>query len=238
MPSVDAVSLPDHLVPGQLRGKTAVVIDVLRATTTIVEALRCGARTVVPVASVDGARMVAHDRPESILCGERGGLKPDGFVLGNSPLEYHSEVVSGHDCVLTTTNGTRALHMVSEADEVLVGSIINADAVCSWLRKDQRDVVLVCSGTDGCVSFEDCLGAGVIIDRLGFQATDGAVMMLHAMQGAVDRFGGLRFAVESSYHAKRLIDLGFGNDVAFACEAAPSSVVPVFDSGIGEIRAD
>jgi 2-phosphosulfolactate phosphatase len=235
---IDAVTLPDHLVYDQLAGKIAVVIDVLRATTTIVEALGHGARSVVPVASVDGARVMVHDRGGALLCGERGGVKPDGFSLGNSPLEYSADLVEGLDCVLTTTNGTRALHMAVRADEVLVGAITNADAVCDWIRDDGRDVVLVCSGTDGRVSFEDCLGAGVIVDRLGYQASDNAAMMFHAMEGATARFGGLRYAVESSFHAKRLIEMGFGDDVAFACQIGTSSIVPVFDSGIGEILAD
>ena len=238
MPRIDAVVLPDYLVDDQLRGRIAVVIDVLRATTTIVEALGHGARCVVPVASVDGARVMAHDRDGALLCGERGGVKPEGFSLGNSPLEYTGDVVGGLDCVLTTTNGTRALHLATQADEVLVGAITNVDAVCDWIRADGRDVVLVCSGTDGRVSFEDCLGAGLIVDRLGFVASDSAAMMFHAMEGAIERFGGLRYAVESSFHAKRLIELGFEDDVAFACQTGTSSVVPMFDSGVGEILAD
>ena len=238
MPTIDAVALPDHLVADQLSGKIAVVIDVLRATTTIVEALGNGARCMVPVASVDGARVIAHDRANSILCGERGGVKPNGFQLGNSPLEYGRDVVRGMDCVLTTTNGTRALHMATEADEVLIGAITNVDALCDWIKRDGRDVVLLCSGTDKRVSFEDCLGAGLIVDRLGYSSTDNAAMMFHAMEGAVERFGGLRYAAESSFHAKRLIGMGFGDDVALACEAGKSSIVPLFDSVVGEIIAD
>ena len=238
MPTLDAVALPDHLVADQLRGKIAVVIDILRATTTIVEALNNGASCVVPVASVDGARVIAHDREDALLCGERGGVRPDGFSLGNSPLEYEPSVINGRVCVLTTTNGTRALHMATAADEVLVGAITNVEALCDWIRRDGRDVVLVCSGTDGRVSFEDCLGAGLIVDRLGYSSSDNAAMMFHAMEGAAERFGGLRYAVESSFHAKRLIGMGFGVDVAFACEAGKSSIVPVFDSVVGEIIAD
>ncbi len=238
MSKIDAVALPDHLVDDQLCGKIAVVIDVLRATTTIVEALGNGARCVVPVGSVDGARMMAHDREGALLCGERGGVKPDGFSLGNSPLDYSPCVVGGLDCVLTTTNGTRALHLATDGDEVLVGAITNANALCDWIRRDGRDAVLVCSGTDGGVSFEDCLGAGLIVDRLGYQASDSAAMMFHAMEGAVERFGDLRYAIESSFHAKRLIELGFEDDVTFACEVGVSSLVPVFDSAIGEIQAD
>lgn len=238
MPTIDAFALPDYLDTDQLSGKLAVVIDVLRATTTIIEALDHGARCVVPIASVDGARIVAHDRDGALLCGERSGVKPEGFQLGNSPFEYTAEAVGGFDCVLTTTNGTRALHMSNCADEVLVGAITNVDALCAWIQSDGRDVVLVCSGTDGRVSFEDCLGAGLMVERLGYSATDSAAMMFHAMEGAVERFGGLRYAVESSFHAKRLIEMGFGDDVVFACEAGKSSIVGVFDSVIGEIVAD
>ncbi len=238
MPTIDAVALPDHLMSNQLNGKIAVVIDILRATTTIVEALGNGARCIVPVASVDGARVLSHKRANSILCGERSGIKPDGFTLGNSPLEYDPQTILEKDCVLTTTNGTRAIHMADAADEVLIGSVSNVDALCSCIRDDGRDVVLICSGTDGMVSFEDCLGAGLIIDRLSYAATDNAAMMYHAMEGASIRFGGFRFAVESSFHAKRLIEMGFGKDVEHACQMGISSVVPVFDSVIGEIVTD
>jgi len=238
MPKIDAVGLPDLLCQEQLEERVAVVIDVLRASTTIGHALENGARCVVPVASVDGAKAIAHDRKSSLLCGERGGVRPQGFVLGNSPFEYNNERVGGKDCVFTTTNGTRALGMVDAAASVVVGSIRNIDAVCDWIRLSGRSVVIVCSGTDGQVSLEDCLCGGMFVDRLGYSASDGASMMYHAMKHAQEVFGSTRFAVESSFHAKRLIDLGFGHDVAFACETAKSSVVPIFDSGIGEIVAD
>lgn len=238
MPKIDAVGLPDMLHDDQLEGRVAVVIDVLRASTTIGQALENGARCVVPVASIDGAKATAQIRENALLCGERGGVRPDGYQLGNSPLEYTSEIVAGKDCVLTTTNGTRAMGMVEGAESVIVGSIRNIDAVCDWIRSSERSVVIVCSGTDGRVSLEDCLCGGMIVDRLGFSASDGALMMFHAMKHAEGVFGSTRFAVESSFHAKRLIDLGFGHDVAFACETGKSSVVPIFDSGIGEIVAD
>ena len=238
MPKIDAVGLPDMLCTQQLEDRVVVVIDVLRASTTIGHALESGARCVVPVASVDGAKVIAHDRTSSLLCGERGGVRPEGFVLGNSPFEYTNEIVSGKDCVFTSTNGTRALGMVDAAASVVVGSIRNIGAVCDWIRTSGRSVVIVCSGTDGQVSLEDCLCGGMFVNQLGFAASDGASMMYHAMKHAQEVFGSIRFAVESSFHAKRLIDLGFGRDVAFACENAKSSVVPIFDSGIGEIFLD
>ena len=236
MPRVEAVALPDHLTVDQLRGKIAIVIDVLRATTTIVEALSHGARSVVAVASVDAARMISHDRPGSLLCGERGGIKPDGFALGNSPFEYTREHIVGVDCVLTTTNGTRALHMSQAAETILIGSVTNLDSLCLYVRSLDQDVVLVCSGTDRMVSLEDCLCAGLIVDRLGFDADDSAQLLLHAMRGAIKEYGGLEGAIRSSYHAQRLIDLGFENDVLYSSRDSISDIVPVFDPALGEIQ--
>jgi len=238
MPKIDAVGLPDYLDDQQLNGRVAVVIDILRATTTIVHAMETGAKNIIPVSSVDGARLLAQNTPGTILCGERGGIKPDGFILGNSPFEYTAQVIAGQSCVLTTTNGTRALRMSEVAEQVIVGSLRNLNALCDWLKADGRDVVLVCSGTDRRVSLEDCIGAGLIIDRLGYAATDSAALMYHAMHSAVNRFDGVRFAIESSSHAKRLINLGFAQDVQFACEIGVSLTVPLFDSGVGEIHLD
>lgn len=237
MPNIDAVVLPDMLTEKQLVGRVVVVIDVLRASTTMVQAIEQGARCIVPVVSVDGARMIAQDRAGAILCGERGGVRPDGFTLGNSPLEYTREIIEGKECVLSTTNGTRALGLVEKAEAVLIGSMRNLDAICSWIRSSGLDAMMVCSGTDGKVSFEDCFCAGLFVDRLGFHASDGAALMYHAATHAVDRMGSERFAVESSFHAKRLIQLGFEADVAFASEMSVSSVVPILDQAVGEIHA-
>jgi len=236
MPTVDCVALPEHLSDGQLVGKIAVVIDILRATTTIVEMLTHGASCVVPVASVDGARIIAQDRPDALLCGERSGTPPEGFHCGNSPLEYTPELMAGKACVISTTNGTRALHMCDHAHRVLIGSITNTQSLCAVLADDARDVALVCSGTDGQVSLEDCIGAGLIIEQLGYSATDNAALMMHAARGAIERFGGVRYAIESSFHSKRLIELGFGADVEFASRLDSRSMVPEFDPAIGEIH--
>jgi 2-phosphosulfolactate phosphatase len=236
MSTVEAVALPDHLHADQLRNKIAVVIDVLRATTTIVEAIGNGASCVVPVQSVDGARILAQDRDDALLCGERGGIRPEGFALGNSPCEYSNDTILNKACVLTTTNGTRALHMSEGAQDIVIGSITNVDALCDWISADGRDVVLVCSGTDQRASLEDCIGAGLVVDRLGYKADDSALMMLHTMKGCVDHFGGIRYAVESSFHAKRLIEMGFEHDVEFASRLSTNQVVPVFDAYTTEIH--
>ncbi len=237
MPKISAVALPDHLAEHQLKGCVAVVIDVLRATTTVAQALEHGAGRVLPVAWIDAARMIAHQRAGSVLCGERGGIRPEGFVLGNSPSEYHKSTIAGSDLVLTTTNGTRALHMCDAADEILTGSITNLDALCAYLATHDQDVVLVCSGTDRRVSLEDCLCAGLITQALeqSHSVDDAAHLMRHAAGGAIEACGGLQEAVASSFHAKRLYDLGFGADVVFASQRSITQTLPRFDALTGEI---
>jgi len=239
MPAVRVVALPDHLEADALSGAVAVVIDVLRATTTIAHALEHNASCVIPVASIDAARMIAHDRPGALLCGERGGIKPERFTLGNSPAEYTREAVGGRDLVLTTTNGTRALHMCERAQEILTASLTNLGGVADALTRRDRDAVLVCSGTDRRVSLEDCICAGLLVDALRESHTpdDSAMLAEHAARGAVARFGSLREAVASSFHAVRLVELGFGDDVAYSSQRSVCPLVPRFDPATGEIRA-
>jgi len=239
MPTIRAALLPDHLASFQLSGAVAVVIDVLRATTTISHALEHGALCILPVASIDSARMIAHDRTGTLLCGERGGIKPEGFSLGNSPAEYTLDSVGGRELVLTTTNGTRALHMCDDAHEILTASITNLDAIARELTRRENDIVLVCSGTDGRFSLEDGIAAGLLAEAIGSSHSldDSAAMMCDAAIGAIERCAGLEPAIASSYHAQRLIGLGFGDDVRFASQRSTCDIVPCFDAATGEIRA-
>lgn len=163
-----AVSLlPGHLPPNSLPGSTAVVIDVLRASTTIVHALAAGARAVVPCAELDEARRVAQELgpAERLLGGERGGLPIAGFDLGNSPGEYTRQRVANRLVIFTTTNGTRALAACRAARQVLVAAPVNAAAVIRRLSGEPR-VHLVCAGTDGRITREDVLFAGLLVVRL------------------------------------------------------------------------
>jgi 2-phosphosulfolactate phosphatase len=152
---------------GDVRGRTAVVVDTLRATTTIVAALMAGAREVVPVASAADAvgvvQRLGSDR--TLLCGERNSLRIEGFHLGNSPAEYTSGAVGGKTLVMTTTNGTAALLRAQQAERVLCGALVNARAVAEELvAGGERDAVIICAGTYGRFSIEDTLAAGAIIE--------------------------------------------------------------------------
>jgi len=147
---------------------------VLRASTTIVTALFHGALSVLPVLHVrDAKEAAAHGG--RLLGGERGGVRIEGFDLGNSPLEYTADRVRGRTVVITTTNGTAALHACRNAREILIGAIVNRTAVADAVRRLARDgdhVHLVCAGTDGAVSAEDVLAAGAILDAASAAGPD------------------------------------------------------------------
>jgi 2-phosphosulfolactate phosphatase len=164
---VEVHLLAQWLTPQQLRGGVAVVIDVLRATTTIVHALAAGCTAVLPEREVEAARHLARRcQPPALLGGERDGLAPEGFDLGNSPQEYTPQRCRGRQLVLTTTNGTQAIHAAASADCVLLAAFVNFSAVCERLLPETRPIHLVCAGTRGEVALEDTLLAGALVEAL------------------------------------------------------------------------
>lgn len=232
---LDVYLLPDLVEPAALAGKTVVVIDVLRATTTIVHALASGAREVVPCLEVDEARQVAARLGvAAVLGGERGGVAIAGFDVGNSPAEYTRERVSGKTVVFTTTNGTRAMQRCKLAGQVLLGAFVNFSAVCRELLGSDH-VALVCAGTDGHVTREDTLLAGAIVDDLArskkLQLNDQAQLAADAWQTAVrlmtDRPLGMM--LRESRGGRNLIDTGQENDIDLAAQMDRFDVVPELD---------
>lgn len=168
MRTVNAFLLPTLAEPERLCGQTVVVIDVLRATTTIAVALANGAARVVPCLEVEDARKaVAELRGEQALAGgERGGLPIPGFDLGNSPREFGPEIVAGKTIVFTTTNGTRAMQQCHLAARVLLAAFVNAGAVLKRLASEPS-ASIVCAGTRGEITREDTLLAGYLCHALG-----------------------------------------------------------------------
>jgi len=160
--------LPNECGSHDLSGTTAVIIDVLRASSTIATALRNGAVCVHPCATVDEARQGASSAPVEapLLGGERGGIRISGFDLGNSPADYTPHQVNGRRVIFTTTNGTRALLSARTAGTILIGSFVNLDAVAQSLISSNTPVHLVCAGTDGVVTGEDVLFAGCLLWHL------------------------------------------------------------------------
>ncbi|GAB6165680.1 2-phosphosulfolactate phosphatase family protein [Thermostilla marina] len=166
-PRIIVHSLPSLAEPSELSQGTVVVIDILRASTTIVYALEAGAEAVYPCRDLEDARRTAESLGDNVLLGgERKGLPPEGFDLGNSPGEYEADRVAGKRIVFTTTNGTLALSRCEKAERVLIGSFVNATAVYQALLTETKAIHLLCAGTDGDYSRDDTLFAGFLVDRL------------------------------------------------------------------------
>ena len=197
-----------------------VLVDILRATSTITAALGEEALLVKPVASVEEA-LLYRDQGY-LLAGERGGLPPEGFDLGNSPRE--AQLMARQKVVLTTTNGTKALAFVKRAKAVCAGSFLNLSAVARFCERFE-EVVVLCAGTEGELSLEDFLYAGFLGLRLAdFQAhNDAATISRRYAQGVKD----LKEEILAGKHAQRLIELGFRDDISFCVEIDRYQVIPV-----------
>jgi 2-phosphosulfolactate phosphatase len=221
--------LPSLAPPGRLAGGIAVVIDVLRATTTIVHALAAGCVAVIPCAEIADARRQAKALPGGrvILGGERGGEKVKGFDHGNSPREYTPAVCKGATLVMTTSNGTRALLRAAEADRVLVAAFVNYSAVCEQLAGDGPPVHIVCAGSDGEPSLEDTLLAGALVDDL---CEAGEVTLNDSARLAWDCFENhgrmLPGALLVGTHGEKLRALGYEADILTAAEVDQFALVP------------
>lgn len=231
--------LPDLVEPQQLASKTAVVIDVLRATTTVVTALASGAREVLPCLEIADAQSRAAQTQNPLLGGERGGLRIEGFQLGNSPAEYDERTVRDRTVIFTTTNGTRAMMRCKLAKRVLVAAFVNLSAVCRELTSE-RDIEIVCAGTDGHVTREDTLLAGAIVDDLSqltdlpLKTNDQADIAADAWRAAVGQMTGrslLGQALRASLGGRNLIEIGHENDIDLAAEIDRFDLVAELDLG-------
>jgi 2-phosphosulfolactate phosphatase len=246
----------NRMPPGAVAGGIAVVIDVLRASTTIVTALANAASRIRPVPAVAEALALAEasGAARPLLGGERGGIRIAGFDLGNSPLEYSPAAVAGREIIVTTTNGTAALEACRAADEVLVGAIVNRTAVARLARELARrrgvtDVHLVCAGTDGHVTEEDLLAAGAILEavaRLPGAADDvvdpAAAAARADFRRVVGRAAAPQEAIAAAFAASRgganLLSLGMDADLPAAAAIDTLSIVPRLDRATGWLVAD
>ncbi len=216
-----------------------VVIDVLRATSTIVSALGQGCREIVAVNTITEAEKTAARLKGALLAGERQALKPERFDLGNSPREFSAERVAGKTIILTTTNGTKALRSIRHAQEVLMASFLNAEAVVRYLSGLKHDILFYCAGTDGAFSLEDTFCASVLMARLQkrkseLRFTDAAQWSLWALHNRVPDVSELDeqavlSVIQRSSHALRLRSLGLQKDVDYCGRLNRYDLIPVLD---------
>jgi 2-phosphosulfolactate phosphatase len=236
--TIDVAPRVEDVVPGTVRGRTVLVIDVLRASTTMVTALGNGCLGIVPVGDPDEAmRRAAALGDGALVGGERRGDPPAGFDLGNSPLEYTAERVAHRPVIFTTSNGTRALLAARDASAIGVAGFVNLAAAAAWAAGQGRDVAMLCAGDLGCDSLEDSTCAGLLVERLAARMP-GAAMTPAAAAAAVlaRRYAGDvgRLAKESR-HARRLTAAGRGADVAACLALDVSTVVPVYLPSVDKV---
>jgi 2-phosphosulfolactate phosphatase len=239
--------------PAHLAGAVVVMIDVLRASSTIAAALSNGALSVTPVLTVEEALTRAADTtPRPLLGGERSGRRIPGFDLGNSPADYTPDLVAGRDILFTTTNGTAALlHAAGEggeggagAAEILVGALVNLTAICNHLAADRRPVHLLCAGTRDKVTLDDCIAAGAMVERLvtagrNITAGDGGdpARLCLAAWHLAESGGDLSAAMLASRGGRNLASVGLSQDVLDCCRIDAHPVIPRFDPVRGLITA-
>jgi 2-phosphosulfolactate phosphatase len=232
--------VPERVDPAALAGSVVVVIDALRASVTIAAALHAGAERIIPTLTVEEALSWRDRLGGSVLLGgERGGVLIPGFDLDNSPGHYTPGVVAGRTVIFTTTNGTAALRHAGHAARVLVGSLVNASAVCDAAGSDDRPVHLLCAGTAGEAGLDDMLAAGAIVEGLmarrrrpGDRACEEC---LEAWRGRHAAAGGLLGLMRESVGGRNLVRLGLEEDIERCSRVDSILVVPVFDPRTGAI---
>nr|MBN2278844.1 2-phosphosulfolactate phosphatase [candidate division Zixibacteria bacterium] len=225
------------LIPGsvseeRLAGKTLVMIDVLRASTTICQSLRAGARAVIPVERPGEAAELRSKLgvEDTILGGERKGIKIDNFDLGNSPLEYTEERVKGKVVILTTSNGTQGYARANASKLIITAGLVNISRVARKVAEAGQDVAIICAGEEGDFSIEDTLCGGMLIERLligenlDMELNDAASLALLLYRSNKDR---LKQTIAHGEHGRYLKQIGFDDDVRLATEADSIAVLPV-----------
>ena len=228
---LDVYLTPGEAATGDLADRTVVVIDILRATTSIVQALSAGARSIYPVASIEEALRLANTfgRDEVLLCGERRCLPIEGFDLGNSPGEFTRQRVAGKILVMTTTNGTNALAVTGGATRVLVGSLLNLGRIVTELAASRSDPVLFCAGRERHFALEDATCAGLMAARL-MDARPGDWKLNDGALGAIAlarEFGVKQSVFRMTAGGQALQSAGMEDDLAFCAQIDTLDVLPV-----------
>ena len=229
LPILEVCLSPALLHLYDTRGKIVVIIDVFRATSTIAAALHNGAKAVLPVASVPECIELGKQIENSITAGERDGKVAEGLQYGNSPSEYPGSFIKDRTLVLTTTNGTRLLHMVQDADTIITGSFVNLSAVCDFLLQQGKSVLLGCAAWKDKFNLEDTLFAGAVATRLKHQYSincDSARAAMHLHEQASARENYISFLKDSS-HYKRLSAYGLEADMEYCATPDVHPVVPI-----------
>lgn len=224
------VCLSPSLLPlYQVEEYVVVIVDIFRATSSICYGIENGAEAIIPVAEVDECLAYRDKETGFLLAAERNGEVVAGFDFGNSPFCYTKDKVAGKTIVLTTTNGTQALHLSRSAKKVVIGSFLNVTALCDWLKIQEENILLLCAGWKNNFNLEDTLFAGAVVDQLksGHYKTDDPAIAADDLyqQGKLD----LNAYLAKTSHSERLKKLGIEADIAFCLNVDITTAIPVLE---------
>lgn len=227
-----------------LRDRSVVVIDVLRASTTIAMALSKGAKAIIPVTTVESAMKIVGnlEGDVTVLGGERGGRRIEGFHLGNSPLEYTEEKIKGKTIVYSTTNGSQAMVKARLAKEMLVASFVNMSCAATYVTEPSRDIVILCSGRNGMFSLEDAVCAGMLMFKISETIGKSAVAYGDAGVAALALYKqhakSLTKLLARCEHGQYLAMIGFGGDLNVCAEVDSIPVIPLLRGNVITLNND
>jgi 2-phosphosulfolactate phosphatase len=231
LPRIETCFSPSLLHLYDIKESIVVIIDVFRATSTIAAALHQGAKEIIPVDDVDYCIKLGNEIENSITAGERNGQVAPGLQHGNSPLEYPREFIEGKTIVLTTTNGTRLLHMCNDANEIITGSFLNLSAVCDYLVQQNKPVLLACASWKDRYNLEDSLFAGAVYERIGkhfemnCDSTRAATHLYKLAKGNLYEF------IKDSSHFLRLSKFNLQYDMEYCCKVNEHNVLVKYENG-------
>lgn len=230
-PNLETCLSPALLHLFERKNAIVVIIDIFRATSTIAAALHNGAKQVIPVASVEECIALNNSIDGCITAGERDGKVASGLVHGNSPLEYPIAFIDGKTLALTTTNGTKLLHMVGESTAIITGSFLNIDAVCNYLIEQNKNVLLACAAWKDRVNFEDSLFAGMVANKVKehFSIQCDSTRIMQELAQKIPNENELLSFLKDTNHYRRLTGFGLLRDLEYCTTLNLHPVVPKFN---------
>ncbi|MFO7889309.1 MAG: 2-phosphosulfolactate phosphatase [bacterium] len=230
---VDVILSPRYLSEYDLSHNLVVVVDVFRATSTIITAIHNGARQVVPFMKTEEVEKKAAEYPadEVLKCGERKGYKFSGFDLGNSPLKYTRDEIYKKTLLFTSTNGSQVFKKVTPAGKILIGGFLNVNNVVDSIVKNKVDCIIACAGNYGKISIEDSVCAGMILARLqengkSIEMSDEAITSMILYQYFKDDFQSI---IRESSHGRYLASIGKKEDMIYCLKTNTFNCLPVYN---------
>lgn len=233
-PTLDTCLSPALLHLYDVSSSIVVIIDILRATSTVSTALFNGAKSVIPVDSVADCIKLGKQM-DVITAGERDGKIAEGLKYGNTPLQYTREFINGKTLVLTTTNGTRLLHMAlaEGARGIITGSFCNLSSVCDYILTQNKNIILACAAWKDRINIEDTLFAGAVINRIrkNFHTNCDATKIAESLYGQAknDLFEFMK--EQNASHFQRLMGFGLEEDIRFCLTIDNANIPVVYDAG-------